>query len=228
MDLAQPTQESNVTVIDLGLESYNLTLKNQEKLLERRVNDEIGDTLLLVQHTPVYTGGATVDSPLEHFKDKNVLDVIKFVKVNRGGLVTYHGPGQLVAYPIFKLPLNGIAKLIDFMETAVIEVIREYGINGYSRKDEEGNKRGVWVDVNGIQKKICSIGLGTRTDQEEIVTMHGLALNVNTNLIYFSYIKPCGYDYDVMTSMHDVLKQHINFEAVKTKVGEKMQQWKQH
>jgi lipoyl(octanoyl) transferase len=143
-------------------------------------------------------------------KSKN----IDFYSIDRGGDITFHGPGQLVAYPIIDLESFGIGikKYIDLLEDVVIDVLDSYGILG--EKDEKA--MGVWIDASHPAKarKICAIGVRS----SRFVTMHGLALNVNTDLTYFSYINPCGFVDRGVTSIQKELGEEIDYQQVKDRM----------
>lgn len=167
--------------------------------------------LLFVEHPPVFTIGKSgkLSNLLLSETDLNE-NQISLVRNNRGGDITYHGPGQLVAYPIMDLHqfFTDIKKYITFLEEAVILTIAEYGIAGF-RSDGE---TGIWVKVQhkGSPRKICAIGLRV----SRWVTMHGLALNVNTDLKYFDMIVPCGIQDKGVTSMQEELGVEVNLQEV--------------
>jgi lipoyl(octanoyl) transferase len=170
-----------------------------------------------VEHPHVYTLGKSGD-------EKNLLahkDFLKkieatFYKINRGGDITYHGPGQLVGYPIIDLEFYkiGVREYIGKMEDAIIATIAEYGLKG-GRKE---GATGVWLDWDhpSRARKICAIGVRV----SRFVTMHGFALNVNTDMRYFSYINPCGLTFGV-TSIQQELGKEIPMDEVKEIVKEK-------
>ncbi|MCS6769404.1 MAG: lipoyl(octanoyl) transferase LipB [Candidatus Caldarchaeum sp.] len=188
-----------IDFIDLGLSDYLDTHRLMLKLVDRRVAGKIPDTVLLLEHPDVYTLG-------RRGLEENVLDKsIPLYRVERGGDATYHGPGQLVVYPIISLAENklGVADLVKTLEESVIRVLAEYGVKA-SRVD---GKPGVWVDG----RKIASIGLALKN----WVSYHGLAFNVNTDLEKFKGIKPCGMDSDVMTSLHIIKGHRIELAGVK-------------
>ena len=133
--------------------------------------------------------------------------------MNRGGDITYHGPGQLVMYPIFDLEQHniGVRAYIERLEQAVIDTISEYGIKGERLKTATG----VWIDSHSMNpRKICAIGVKC----SRYITMHGLALNVNTDLNYFNYINPCGFIDKGVTSLEKELGKEVDIQEVKTKI----------
>jgi lipoyl(octanoyl) transferase len=156
----------------------------------RRPSGEVPDTLILVEHPEVITLGRTA-------KRENVLDAgtIPVVDIERGGDVTYHGPGQLVAYPILLLRESerDLHRYLRGLEEAVIGTLADAGIEG----TRVAGKTGVWTPASAPVRKVASIGVAVR----KWVTMHGLALNVTTDLARFAVINPCGFDADIMTSM---------------------------
>ncbi len=216
---------ANFNYEDTGLIDYQKCWDYQEKLLEQVQADKKarqGSTslnhFLLVEHPHVYTLGKSGD---EH----NLLvhsDFLKkinatFCKIDRGGDITYHGPGQLVGYPIIDLEYYhiGIRQYIEKMEDAIIATVAHYGITG-GRKE---GATGVWLDaaIPAKSRKICAIGVRV----SRFVTMHGFALNVNTDLRYFNYINPCGFATYGVTSIERELGQKIDMQEVKDLVKEK-------
>ncbi|MEM6674659.1 MAG: lipoyl(octanoyl) transferase LipB [Planctomycetota bacterium] len=174
-------------VIDLGRLSYDAAYAIQQERLDARVRGEVPDALLLVEHDPVVTRGRR--SPDD---DAAGVDVPVFT-VERGGEATYHGPGQLVAYPIVQLPegRRDLHAYLRDLESVVIDALAELGVEG---RREEG-LTGVWIG----DRKVCSIGVAVR----RWVTWHGLALNVTTDLDAFRSFRPCGLRPDVMTRVAD-------------------------
>jgi len=171
--------------------------------------------LLFCQHPHVYTLGKSGDP-------KNLLineDGLKkrgasFYQINRGGDITYHGPGQIVGYPIIDLDnfTTDIHKYLRFLEEAIILTLLEFGIQG----GRIPGLTGVWLDVDQKAKarKICAIGVKT----SRWVTMHGFALNVNTDLNFFNYIVPCGIDDKAVTSLSKELNRNIEISSVVEKI----------
>lgn len=185
--------------IDLGIIEYSVCHRLMLQLLEKRIEEKVGDTVLLLEHYDVYTIG-------RRGKDENIFDrSIPVYRVERGGDVTYHGPGQLVAYPIVNLNKLGlgVAEFVHIVEDTVIQMLRDFSI---SAARLEG-KPGVWVGG----RKIASIGMAVKN----WVTYHGVAINVNTDLMKFHGIRPCGMEAEIMTSMASLLKKVINMDQVK-------------
>jgi len=168
---------------------------------------------LLVEHPHVYTLGKSGDEKnlLAHGELLKKIDAV-FYKINRGGDITYHGPGQLVGYPIIDLENYkiGVREYIEKMEDAIIETIAEYGLIGGRKKDATG----IWLDFEHKvrARKICAIGVRV----SRFVTMHGFALNVNTEMRYFNYINPCGFQSFGVTSIQQELGKEILMDEVKT------------
>lgn len=188
-------------LLDLGRQLYREVWELQKALVDRRAEDKIANGLILVEHEPVATLG-------RRGKREDVLDPdLDVVVVERGGEATYHGPGQLVGYPILRLPDRlEVKRLVTDLEDMLIGTCLDFGI-GASR---EGSERGVWVGT----KKIASIGLAVRRN----VTFHGFAHNVTTDLGAFLKIRPCGHDGGIMTSMEKCLGHPVDLEDVKASV----------
>ncbi|CAL2076998.1 lipoyl(octanoyl) transferase LipB [Tenacibaculum dicentrarchi] len=215
----------NITVSDLGQKDYKYTWDYQAKLLEKIVSLKrenrnkslkisTPNHFLFVEHPHVYTLGKSGDlSNLllneAQLKEKGAT----FYKINRGGDITYHGPGQIVGYPILDLEnfFTDIHKYLRFLEEAIILTIAEYGLEA-GRSDGE---TGVWLGVGTpFPRKICAMGIRA----SRWVTMHGFALNVNVNLGYFDNIIPCGIRGKAVTSMQAELGYEISEAEVKQKI----------
>jgi lipoyl(octanoyl) transferase len=177
----------NLAIAELGVVEYQRAIALQTAMVQARLADAIGDTLLLLEHPRIYTLGRAAD---EKFIVAPRAEV-PIVRVSRGGQVTYHGPGQVVGYPILKLEggARDIAKYLRALEAAMIAALARCGIDAGRRT----GLTGVWVGA----RKIASIGVGIR----RWVTYHGLALNVSTELSYFESIVPCGIEGCEMTSI---------------------------
>ena len=214
------------TFIHLGLKDYKETWDFQEEIFSNTVNQKIAnrklpqdqqvDTqnhLIFCYHPHVYTLGKSGDqnhllANEEFLKQKEA----SFYKINRGGDITYHGPGQIVGYPILDLDhfFTDIHKYLRFLEEAVILTLKEYGITA-GRID---GLTGVWLDWENEAKarKICALGVKS----SRWVTMHGFAFNVNTNLEYFNYIVPCGIQDKAVTSLAKELGHEIEMQEVES------------
>lgn len=214
-----------VTCEFLGLVDYKEAWDYQEKLLKEAVDSKIafrnGQTteiptnyLLFCQHPHVYTLGKS--GKIEHLllnEEQLAEKEASYYKINRGGDITYHGPGQLVVYPIFDLEqfFTDIHKYLRFLEEAVIRTLADFRIES-GRVD---GLTGVWIEGSTIRaRKICAMGVKC----SRWVTMHGIGFNVNTDLNYFSNIIPCGIDDKAVTSMQQELGGEIDIEEVSIKL----------
>lgn len=188
--------------LDLGLQEYGEVWDLQHRLVELRRQDAIPDTLIFVEHPHVITLGRRGQ------RDDVLADDLPVFAVERGGEATYHGPGQLVAYPILKLRDRlDVRRLVTDLEEVLIRACGDFGLEA-SRNPEQ---RGVWVG----RRKLSSIGLAVH----ENVTYHGLAHNVNTDLSYFLKLRPCGASGERMTSMAQELGHGLDMAAVKSGVA---------
>ena len=203
-----------IKFIDLGTMDYKETWDFQQNLFDEIVeikkknrknntNIKTPNYFLFVEHPHVYTLGKSgnysnllIDE--NQLKNKNA----SFYKINRGGDITYHGPGQIVGYPILDLEnfFTDIHKYLRFLEQTVIQTLDNFGIKG----ERNDGKTGVWIDIDTpFPKKICAMGVRA----SRWVTMHGFALNVNVDLDYFNNIIPCGLTDNVVTSINKELNQ---------------------
>jgi lipoyl(octanoyl) transferase len=217
-------EKQKVFFEDLGFRAYKPVWDYQEALLAETVGikTKYFDTdpksrptahhLLFVEHPPVYTLGKSghVENILiseEEMKQKG----IEYYKINRGGDITFHGPHQLVGYPILDLEkfYTDIGKYLRSLEEVIIRSIAHFGIKG----GRSAGETGVWIDAErkGHERKICAMGVRT----SRWVTMHGWALNVRTNLHYFDYIIPCGIKDKHVTSLERELGSPVDYEEVK-------------
>ena len=190
-----------------------LKIRNRELAYEERITPE--HQFLFVEHPHVYTLGKSGDMK-NLLINQNTLNEkqISFFKINRGGDITYHGPGQIVGYPILDLDFffTDIGKYLRLMEESIIQTLLEYGITAGRSKGETG----VWLDADrpSRARKICAIGVRC----SRWVTMHGFAFNVNTDLDYFNYIIPCGITDKSVTSMEKELGRKVEMEEVRNKI----------
>jgi lipoyl(octanoyl) transferase len=171
--------------------------------------------LLLVEHPPVYTLGKSGNAGNVLLSEENLkARGIEYFHTNRGGDITFHGPQQIVGYPILDLEkfYTDIGKYLRNVEETIILTLAEYGIKG----DRSPGETGVWIDpsIKGRERKICAIGVRS----SRWVTMHGFALNVNTDLNYFNFIIPCGIQNKQVTSIEKELGKPVNFEEAKQRV----------
>lgn len=203
-----------ITIEDLGNRDYKDTWDYQEQLfdsiieIKRRNRTENTDFstpnyFLFVEHPHVYTLGKSGDiHNLLVSEEVLAQKGAKFYKINRGGDITYHGPGQIVGYPILDLDnfFTDIHKYLRYLEETIIRTLAEYGIKG----ERSAGETGVWIDVGTpLARKICAMGVRS----SRWVTMHGFALNVNTDLGYFDNIIPCGIRGKAVTSLNVELGQ---------------------
>jgi lipoyl(octanoyl) transferase len=217
--------QNKIELIDLGEKDYKETWDYQEKLFQgivdikienRKNNTEIvtPNYFLFVEHPHVYTLGKSGDiSNLLLSEEQLARKGATFYKINRGGDITYHGPGQIVGYPILDLDnfFTDIHKYLRFLEEVIIKTLEEYGVNSTRSEGETG----VWLDVGTpFARKICALGVRT----SRWVTMHGFALNVNANLGYFDNIIPCGIKGKAVTSLEAELNRKVPLEEVKSKI----------
>jgi lipoyl(octanoyl) transferase len=195
----------------LGRTGYPEALELQEKLAAQRQAGLVEDTLLILEHPPVITLGArgryeNIYLSREELEEKGV----SIHEINRGGDVTYHGPGQVVGYPIFRLVdfPGGIHRFVELLEKTVIDLLDEvFGIKGEAGS---GKMTGIWVG----DRKIMAIGIAVRRG----VSMHGFAFNVNTDLEHFRWINPCGLSKGV-TSVAELTGARVDFVKVSQLVG---------
>ena len=210
--------------IDWGLIDYKLAWEQQEAIFAeavgRKLNRQTAENLLILcEHPHVYTLGKSgkeqnllLDQP--RLREKNAA----FVQTNRGGDITYHGPGQIVGYPIFDLESFGIGlkQYIFNLEESIINFLGTYNIESARLNGAAG----VWLDAETKNaRKICAIGVRS----SHFVTMHGFALNVNTQLDYFNYINPCGFTDKGVTSMEKELGQKTDMENAKKRLRKEME-----
>ena len=216
---------------DLGLIGYRKAWDYQERLFNEVVEvkqnnrkqertDPTPNFLLFCEHPHVYTLGKSGKASnlliSESFLESKGAELFR---INRGGDITYHGPGQIVGYPILDLDNFGVSikSYIDKLEEVIILSLKEFGIES----TRSPGATGVWLDVGDPSKarKICAIGVRT----SHWVSMHGFALNVNTDLDFFSYIVPCGIEGKAVTSMSKELEREINLAEVRDVVAAKFQ-----
>jgi lipoate-protein ligase B len=192
--------------LDLGRTKYKDAWDMQKKIVELRAQNKIPDTLILTEHDPVITmGRATVKSNLLTPPDELKKRGIDLFQIERGGDITYHGPGQLVAYPIIDLNNRGrdLHTYLRELEEVVILTIAEFGLTGTRKK----GLTGVWVENH----KLTAIGVAVK----HWISYHGLALNVNTDLSYDQLINPCGITQFPVGSVSSMLNKKVSFNEVK-------------
>ena len=190
------------SLLDLGRRPYPEVWAMQKELVEARSQNRVSDTLILVEHEHVVTLGRKTTP--ENLKLELSVPVFQ---VERGGDATYHGPGQLVGYPIMKMVVPDVKNYVRKLEDVLILTANAFAISA-GRKE---NHAGVWVG----DKKLASIGVAVTN----WVTYHGFALNINTDLNYFQLIRPCGLDPDTITSMEKLRGFKQDFASVKDEVA---------
>ena len=195
-----------LNVVNLGKMDYQEALDLQFKLLEKRQKGEIDDTILIVEHPPVITLSRNAKRENVLFSDQYLKEHnVDIVEINRGGDVTYHGPGQIVGYPIVNIKEQklGIKDFVYKLEEMIINLLKDnYDIE--AKRDDINN--GVWVDG----EKITAVGLAVK----RWVTMHGFALNVSTDLSFFKLIVPCGIESREVTNIKKLIGENLNIENV--------------
>ena len=220
-------KNNRIVVKDLGVLSYEDSWEHQKTIFDNIISQKIKNRtlkkknktdnyLLIVEHKPIFTIGKSGDTSnllldTKQLKSKN----IQFKKINRGGDITFHGSGQVVGYPILDLDnfFTDIGQYLRTLEEVIISSIGFFGLKGYRINGETG----VWVkDKLNSDKKICAFGIKA----SRWVTMHGFALNVNTDLKYFDYIVPCGISDKGVTSLEETLNKKITTKMVKQKIYE--------
>lgn len=230
-------QKQKVIYEDLGVLEYQQAWDYQEELLHRNVQAKsavrslelevsegqvfpsnpagTSNHLLFVEHPPVYTLGKSgrIENLLINEEEMSARG-IRLYKINRGGDITFHGPGQIVGYPILDLEkfYTDIGKYLRNLEEVIILTLAEYGLKGGRSVGETG----VWLDpdIPGAERKVCAIGVRC----SRWITMHGFAFNVNTDLDYFDHIIPCGIQNKKVTSVQNELGKEISMEEAKEKV----------
>lgn len=194
---------------DLGRIDYEECYKIQKEMVRRRRSGDIDDTILIAEHNEVFTIGRTGRMDNLLVSEETLLSGgLKVLRVDRGGDVTFHGPGQLVVYPVINLKEAGrdLHSYLRSLEEVVIRLLNDYDITG----ERIGGKSGVWVSG----KKIASIGVGA----SNWVTFHGLSVNINCDLRFFSMINPCGMPGIEMTSLEVIKACRIDLNDVKSKM----------
>ena len=197
------SRSKKIEILDLGMQAYKKSWIFQKSLLKKRSNNEINDTLIFVEHEPVYTLGKNAN---ENHILQNYPEEIKTFHIERGGDVTYHGPGQLVGYPILDLReyKKSISWYMRTLEQIIIDTLSEFNIQA----DRKNGLTGVWYK----NEKIAALGVRV----SKWITMHGFSLNINPDLNYYKSIIPCGiFEYGV-TSMSKILNEEVDKESVKS------------
>lgn len=217
MDNSKKVIIKNLGSVDFE-ESFKIQKQIQNEIIDIKLNNRKNNLnlstpnyLLFMEHNHVYTLGNSGDDKNLLFNEKELdRKGIKFIKTNRGGDITYHGPGQLVCYPIFDLEnfYTDIHRYLRDLEEIIVRTLDHFGIVAFGNPNETG----VWLDIGSKnERKICAMGIKV----SRWVTMHGLALNVNTDLSYFEGIIPCGINNKGVTSINNELSQKVDLKKVR-------------
>lgn len=227
-----PVQNKKTRFIDIGLKDYQEAWDYQASLFEKILATKTANRdlpadaqqttdnyVLFCEHPHVFTLGKSGHEENLIIPKEQLSDVhATYYRVNRGGDITYHGPGQIVGYPVIDMEnfFTDIHRYMRFMEEAVIQTLREYNIEA----GRSPGQTGVWLDPDDFLKarKICALGVRT----SRWVTMHGFAFNVNPDLRYFGYIVPCGIQDKAVTSLEQELGKKVDLEEVKQILKEKI------
>jgi lipoyl(octanoyl) transferase len=215
-------KNKKIILRDIGKSSFSDAWQYQEEIFKKTIDQKIENRsseskietenfLIITEHNPVYTIGKSGDiSNLLLNDDEMKTEGIEFYKINRGGDITYHGPGQIMGYPIIDLDnfFTDINLYLRKLEEVIINTLKSYDLRGFTIKGETG----VWVkDNNGLSKKVCAFGIRA----SRWVTMHGFSFNVNPELTYFKNIIPCGIKDKGVTSVSELKKSNIEMNQIK-------------
>jgi lipoyl(octanoyl) transferase len=215
-------KNKKIILRDIGKSSFSDAWEYQEdifkKIIDQKIKNrsnenkmETNNFLIITEHDPVYTIGKSGDiSNLLLNDDEMKTQGIEFYKINRGGDITYHGPGQIMGYPIIDLDnfFTDINLYLRKLEEVIINTLKSYDLEGFTIKGETG----VWVkDNNGLSKKVCAFGIRA----SRWVTMHGFSFNVNPELNYFKNIIPCGITDKGVTSVSELINRNIEMTEIK-------------
>jgi len=215
-------KNKKIILRDIGKSSFSDAWEYQEdifkKIIDQKIKNrsnenkmETNNFLIITEHDPVYTIGKSGDiSNLLLNDDEMKTQGIEFYKINRGGDITYHGPGQIMGYPIIDLDnfFTDINLYLRKLEEVIINTLKSYDLEGFTIKGETG----VWVkDNNGLSKKVCAFGIRA----SRWVTMHGFSFNVNPDLNYFKNIIPCGITDKGVTSVSELKNRNIEMNEIK-------------
>ena len=215
-------KNKKIILRDIGKSSFSDAWEYQEDIFKKIISQKIknrsnenkmetNNFLIITEHDPVYTIGKSGDiSNLLLNDDEMKTQGIEFYKINRGGDITYHGPGQIMGYPIIDLDnfFTDINLYLRKLEEVIINTLKSYDLEGFTIKGETG----VWVkDNNGLSKKVCAFGIRA----SRWVTMHGFSFNVNPELNYFKNIIPCGITDKGVTSVSELKNRNIEMNEIK-------------
>jgi lipoyl(octanoyl) transferase len=208
-DKIHKIKTKKISLLSLPESDYASVWDLQRSIFQRLLQGKEEDTLILCQHSPVYTLGRVTEAANILFTDEELkkIGAEKFL-VERGGDVTFHGPGQLVGYPLLNLSRfkEDLGWYLRALEETIILTLKEYAVNGFRIP----GRTGVWVGEHGKEEKICAIGIKV----SHWCTMHGFAFNVNTDLSYFERIIPCGIGDKKVTSLEKLLREKIEMKEV--------------
>ena len=215
-------KNKKIILRDIGKSSFSDAWQYQEEIFKKTIDQKIENRsseskietdnfLIITEHNPVYTIGKSGDISNLLLNDNEMkTEGIEFYKINRGGDITYHGPGQIMGYPIIDLDnfFTDINLYLRKLEEVIINTLKSYDLRGFTIKGETG----VWVkDNNGLSKKVCAFGIRA----SRWVTMHGFSFNVNPELNYFKNIIPCGIKDKGVTSVSELKKSNIEMHQIK-------------
>ena len=215
-------KNKKIILRDIGKSSFSDAWQYQEKIFKKTIDQKIKNSsseskletdnfLIITEHNPVYTIGKSGDISNLLLNDNEMkTEGIEFYKINRGGDITYHGPGQIMGYPIIDLDnfFTDINLYLRKLEEVIINTLKSYDLKGFTIKGETG----VWVkDNNGLSKKVCAFGIRA----SRWVTMHGFSFNVNPELNYFKNIIPCGIKDKGVTSVSELKNSNIEMNQIK-------------
>ena len=215
-------KNKKIILRDIGKSSFSDAWQYQEKIFKKTIDQKIKNRsseskmetdnfLIITEHNPVYTIGKSGDISNLLLNDNEMkTEGIEFYKINRGGDITYHGPGQIMGYPIIDLDnfFTDINLYLRKLEEVIINTLKSYDLRGFTIKGETG----VWVkDNNGLSKKVCAFGIRA----SRWVTMHGFSFNVNPELNYFKNIIPCGIKDKGVTSVSELKNSNIEMNQIK-------------
>lgn len=210
-------------IVDFGISPYRREWERQKNFQKAVIDgrckgnsDSIPEVIMVGEHSPVYTIGFHGDIANLIVDERNLKELgCECIRIERGGDITFHGPGQLILYPIIDLIRHklGVKEYVEILEECVIRLLREYGISG----ERISGATGVWIGKGSeAERKICAIGVKISHG----VTMHGLALNVDTDLRFFSKINPCGFTNKGVTSMSNEIKSPVLMGDLKKRIIE--------
>jgi lipoyl(octanoyl) transferase len=220
-------KNKKILVKDIGKLSFSDAWQYQEKIFKKIIDQKVknrslnqkietNNFLILTEHNHVFTIGKSGNiSNLLIDKEELIKREIEYFTINRGGDITYHGPGQIMAYPIFDLDnfFTDINLYLRKLEEVIIYTLKSYSLTGFTIKGETG----VWVkDKDGLSKKICAFGIRA----SRWVTMHGFCFNIDPDLSFFDHIIPCGIHNKGITSLTQLKKEDIDINEVKTRLVE--------